>query len=361
MHIKQLDSLRGLASLIVLFGHYSVLFPKIREYFDNTFFALFFNGSVGVSFFFVLSGFVLSIRYFNGKDICFSVFIIKRFFRLYIPYLISFIFAILLYNLLSKNGIPELGNWFNGAWTTPLDFLTFIKHILFIINFDYGQYNPVYWTLVMEMRISIIFLLLVFFFRKYSSFINFLVWGLVVIIVLFFNKSFAFQVDYLNTFSFLLNFILGILLVKHREEIHNFYSNNNIFAKFIFILIMLFLLRYSKEILSYFSIYTTFTYYLLTGIGSSILIIYSLNSEILKNFLLFKIIHFIGKISYSLYLLHAIVLYSFIYLFYGYVNNYFIALLSFVFSIFLSYIFYTYVELKSINIGIKVINKYEYK
>lgn len=355
-HIKELDSLRGLAALIVVADHYKVLYSNFIENIKHTIFALFIDGSAAVSIFFVLSGFVLSIGFFKGQKINFKIFIIKRFFRLYIPYIFSFFFAVILYLLLSKNGIPELGKWFNGAWTTPLSYSNVMDHIIFIKSFNNGIYNPVYWSLVMEMRISIIFLILIYTFQKFSSFFNLVLWGGIIAIMLIINKKLNLSEDYLVTFAFLPNFILGILLVKHHRAINNIYLKQNLFIKFVLILISLILLRYSGGILKLFSIYSTVTYYTLTGIGASILIILAMNNKIIKSFLLLKPIYFIGKISYSIYLVHAIVLYSFIYVYYGHINNYLIALLSFIFTIFISYIFYVYIEVKSIELGRKVVN-----
>jgi peptidoglycan/LPS O-acetylase OafA/YrhL len=177
-HIKELDSLRGIAAVIVMISHYSVLYPTFRQDIHHTPFDLFFSASASVSLFFALSGFVLSISFFNNKkQSIYKQFILKRFFRLYTPYIVSVFIAMLLYTALSSNGISELNSWFNGTWTTPLTLQNFFQHIFFIGSFESGIYNPIYWSLVIEMRVSIIFFILIYTVTNFNIFKNIIIWG----------------------------------------------------------------------------------------------------------------------------------------------------------------------------------------
>jgi peptidoglycan/LPS O-acetylase OafA/YrhL len=83
---KQLDSLRGLAALTVFFGHFwgAKLKMSFFEGLSKTPFSFLLNGGAAVMFFFVLSGFVLSLPFVNGdKPLNLAAFYIKRLLRIY--------------------------------------------------------------------------------------------------------------------------------------------------------------------------------------------------------------------------------------------------------------------------------------
>ena len=69
--IEYLDSVRGLAALCTLIGHWLFTFEDGRALSMQTahFLNLFINGSDAVSLFFVLSGLVLSYKYFKTEDL----------------------------------------------------------------------------------------------------------------------------------------------------------------------------------------------------------------------------------------------------------------------------------------------------
>ncbi len=102
-----LESLRGIAAFIVFLGHFMQGFLPQRYGVDSsaivggnlqeTPFFIFFNGSGWVTFFFVLSGFVLSYRFFQTRDLAkLPGAVIKRWPRLFPIALISTVFSYLM-------------------------------------------------------------------------------------------------------------------------------------------------------------------------------------------------------------------------------------------------------------------------
>jgi peptidoglycan/LPS O-acetylase OafA/YrhL len=103
----KLEALRGIASIIVFFWHFTISFlpdlviPKQGNagIMGTPFFFLL-NGHASVMIFFLLSGFVLTIKYYTHDDL--SVIVsgtIKRYFRLIGPVAITIIFSYLLFVL----------------------------------------------------------------------------------------------------------------------------------------------------------------------------------------------------------------------------------------------------------------------
>ena len=139
----ELDSLRGVAALIVLIGHYLMIFPAYESYryelnspfivylVKETPLRMFFSsGNESVILFFVLSGFVLYVSINNSK-FHYPTYIIKRICRIYIPYLVAIIIAILAKMLISHNNLPFISNWFSKSWTVSDSPAILVRHLSF--------------------------------------------------------------------------------------------------------------------------------------------------------------------------------------------------------------------------------------
>ena len=168
------------------------------------------------------------------------------------------------------------------------------------------------------------------------------------------NKAFSLNADHLTTFNFILNFLIGILLYKNLDFFNIFYKRINRYVLLIIFFISVILFTYATGILNILGmpdIFKRISFYTLTSLASAVFIIFSINSTLFSKLLLLKPLQFMGKISYSLYLVHAIVLFSLIYLLHGLIENYQIALVGFVISILVATIFYTYIERYSIELS----------
>ena len=94
-HIRYLDSARGIASLMVFATHFCDY--KYHGKMIANYLSIIFNGSDAVSFFFVLSGFVLSYKYLVlNKPLDIKKFYVSRFFRLWPAFFVTLIFNRLL-------------------------------------------------------------------------------------------------------------------------------------------------------------------------------------------------------------------------------------------------------------------------
>lgn len=87
---KKLDYLRGFAAVYVLIYHIFSLTNFIPETIQNLFFSF---GQEAVMLFFLLSGFVIYISVHSKPDISFSYYFIRRFRRIYFPFIIALILS----------------------------------------------------------------------------------------------------------------------------------------------------------------------------------------------------------------------------------------------------------------------------
>ena len=79
----QLDAMRGIAAVCVVFHHWRLAFYAGVLHF---WLVPIFSGTQAVMLFFVLSGFVLSLPYLDGKRRPYWPYLIRRFWRIYVPF-----------------------------------------------------------------------------------------------------------------------------------------------------------------------------------------------------------------------------------------------------------------------------------
>lgn len=376
-----LNGLRGLAALIVVFSHYSLsFFPALHTgnpsdvYNSFELFVsasplnVFYNGSFAVFIFFILSGFVLSYKYWSIKNYNINDFlgnILKRYIRLNIPISVSIIlaFSILALGLFYNTHANEITNslgWLKGIYNFPADFFQASKEALYGVIFQGKQnYNSILWTLKYEFFGSVMIYTFMLLFRKTK--LRYIMYPF--IFYFFWN-------------SYYLSFFLGLLLSDlHSKKLMEI--KNKIVVFFLFISAIFFgsfpwreqfgvptsLYGYLKldflMVESYYEFYHT--------LGAFLLLICALNSLYLKKLLSSRICLFLGEISFSLYLLHLLMLCSLSSLLMHFFTIHFSYNLSFgfMFTISLtllfvvSYLYYKFIDLLGIKTASIVVRKFD--
>ena len=348
--IEQLDSLRGLAALAVLFSHipffafsFSDAFYKILELLGFT------SGHKSVMLFFLLSGFVLSLPFLQEKEINYTSYAVKRIFRIYVPYIIAITFAIILSQIFLVQNVGVVRNW-DLLWSTPISIKVILEHILFLGDYYTNAFNGVIWSLIHELRISLVFPFVVLLIKRFK-------WKGIIVICLILtgisviNNIYHFQVSsgyntsYFKTLEYLVLFILGSLIAKHKNILITFFRKSNLFVKWLFLFISLFLFNFSGIFLGYVFQFITVdsissNYSILSDYGIALgcmgIMISAISSIKLERVLLLKPLLFLGKISYSLYLYHLPIILSCIYLFNQMFPLWVISLLAIPLSLFVS-------------------------
>ena len=162
-----LDALRGVAAFLVLTFHcWKIgLFTDLAGWqwtlLQWTPLNLFFSGRPWVILFFVLSGFVLSCSLERAATIDYRGFVLRRLCRVYLPFVASILFSVALYALVRPERVPELGRWFNDlAWNQAPTGRMLAEHLLMTGLEGEHLLNPIMWSLVYELRISLLFPLL---------------------------------------------------------------------------------------------------------------------------------------------------------------------------------------------------------
>ncbi|MGA2323123.1 MAG: acyltransferase [Sedimentisphaerales bacterium] len=357
----ELDSLRGVAAMTVVFHHFLFILPSISDnekafwYFKYTPLHLFWAAHEAVIFFFLLSGFVLSLQFF-GKKVHYSGFFIKRICRIYIPYLAAVTVAVICSQLFYSGHKPTLSIWFNSVWTEKPTLPLIANHLAFITDFHNGAFDPVLWSLVHEMRISLLFPLIIFLVIRFNWKTNvflaclFSMAGMVLHYIAKFK--FHYQADFFMTIHYIAMFIFGALLAKHRVELVQKYQSFSQRGRYSLVLfaipLYLFGWIFQRTILP--SNLGWFPDWIISA-GVAVFIISAIGSDRINRVLLWPPIHFLGKTSYSVYLFHAIILFCLVHSLYATVPIIGIWMIGLVLTILISTASFKYVELPSIAAG----------
>jgi len=301
---KQLDGLRGVAAVTVFFGHYMSI--KIHEPLYSTLYptpiAVLFNGNAAVMFFFVLSGFVLSLPFIdNKKPLSLAEFYLKRFFRIFPAFIFAIIFSVVLKEFVfDKNGMLSFSEWIKASWMWGWNKES-VKEILktFLLigpHFNENFIDQTIWSLIIEMKMSIIL----------PFFIIIAARGGVV-----FNVIFLFVItslSYDHQYWALPIFYLGVLSAKYKWQIISEIRKLNLIYVFAAFLVAIFLYNNAWE-LSHFHMQikspdkiTCSNYFV--AIGSGIIMFIVMAREKLSRILESSFFTFLGNISYSFYLIH---------------------------------------------------------
>ncbi|NVO85210.1 acyltransferase family protein [Hymenobacter terrestris] len=293
--ITYLDSVRGLAAFAVLIYHF--IGWRWAETMEFKLGAMVFNGSDAVSLFFVLSGLVLSWKYFhpdNSQPITgetYRAYIVNRVVRLYVPFLAA-LSLYYLYNhrheplgLIASDLIKNTHHWFEEA---------------VLIRGKHDSYIPA-WTLEVEMAGSVFVPFLALLLRYNRQLFIALMLGLLVL-----GSGFVFWA--------IQHFCLGMLLAYFFHRIERYDTRQAWWHRIRFLLYGLVLVMFSiRHITRMFPIGETGNYWLgmfrldlfhFTGVASALMLAYLINSPQLQRFLNGRVFLFLGRISYSLYLVH---------------------------------------------------------
>lgn len=268
-HVFIIDSLRGVAALMVCFYHFAYANSAFLSD-ENILKSISKYGFLGVEIFFVISGFIICYSlslssYTYSKTLTFFK---KRITRLEPPYLVSILLA------LSLGYLSTLSSYYKGI-PFEIDLLRLFLHIGYLVEFfDKSWLNPVYWTLAIEFQF---YILIALFFpliekKRLISRIGII---LISLISLFISNE-SLVIHYLPFF------VIGIYT-------YYYYQAKISFTEFISTLsLMAVVIFYKFE-----------WYYILASIIPSLLIL-------LYPLMKLKVLTYIGSISYSLYLIHTI-------------------------------------------------------
>ncbi|TAF45005.1 MAG: acyltransferase [Sphingobacteriales bacterium] len=299
MRIQQLTFTRFIASISIVFYHYGInIFPFNFEFFNT----IIKKANIGVSFFFILSGFVMIVAYNSKIDINFADFIKRRLARIYPIYAFSIILLLFYFIIIQL---------FFKTEASEIDFKGLILNT-FLIQSWYPKYalsfNTPGWSLSVEMFFYTSFpLLYTYLYKRYSlKIITFSIILIYIIsqvllhILLFSNFNHINSIDRHNLlFYFPLmhfnEFLIGNLTGMIFINLKNF-KNKNYDLLIIGLLILLIILLKITTVVNFHN-------GMLAIIFVPLILFISGNNGVLTKLFSLKPLVFLGEISFGMYIL----------------------------------------------------------
>jgi len=307
--IEYLDSVRGIASIFVVFSHLSLVYfiylhnfdaslipasNYVQELVHNSPFGFFYSGSSAVYVFFIMSGIVLSISADKNKN-SFFVNSVSRYLRLSIPATASCLFAFIIYYVVNQFGVEKEVNFINASINR--ESINFISAfwggaVNSIFNLKSGNpYNPVLWTMSIEFYCSLLVYL------SYKTKKPLLAMFIFIVPLL----AFGFQ-PLLGGLCFYIGMIIKEFILTLKIK----------YIGVAFIIFGLYLVGAHNTSVSYnlfFMIIGDKTYTALNFFGAVFIILGIVMSEVSQRLLSKPILYKLGHISFPLYLTHWCVIF----------------------------------------------------
>ena len=296
-YYKSFDGWRGILALLICIAHL-----KINGHLYQSFIIV--ETYVYVQFFFVLSGFIMCLIYYDklSNTDTLKFFIIKRFSRLYPVHIMLIIFLVIL-ELMFISMIKEYTLYSRDPFTENKSIYSLVTNIFFLQGMGFHErytWNTVSHPVSVEFYTCLLFGILCYYFKKYLNQI-----ALVFVII---SSYFLYaKYDSLSNFHLLFRsicgFFAGVLCFKIFGILKNKFSNINsikiwTFLEVLSILFLSILVGIEKSNLS--SVYLT--------IGIIIpIVVFGFEKGLVSKFLMARFFNFLGKIAYSLYMTHGIV------------------------------------------------------
>ena len=302
-HFTSLDSLRGFAALFVVFLH---------SYWNHDFYFLNFirNSYLFVDLFFILSGFVIIYNYHDkllDDSISIKQFILKRFYRLW-PLHFSILLVFLFLEFAKFIFFTHFGISGTNIPFSENNGIAFFANLFFLQSFNTFQdatFNGPSWSISVEFFTYIFFAVSIIMFKNKINLYKY--FSLIVIIIS--SYFLYFKIGHLSVthdFGFircLFGFFSGIIIFYLYNSSLNSYSrikNINYFTWTIIELFIIFFLIYSlswKDEVNRLD-FISFALFFIT------IYIFIFSKGFVSKLLNYRLFTYLGKISFSIYMVH---------------------------------------------------------
>ncbi len=271
------QSLKAISAIIVLFSHISqrtdggVIFPYLVK-----------TGNLAVAIFFFISGYGLIIQFINKKEAYLNNFLKLRLLKIIVPYIVANLVFLVVVNCIGiKTTIWDIViGFFDGNLVLPFSWYVILIIILYILFYIIAKNSKTYLRLLTYMLISQLVICSILYFRDYG------IWW----------------------YSSCLTFTLGICWGVYKESINKIIKSRYYLLEMV-IFTFFILSFFSTKILSIIGIKDISTIFIaIFNQISSILFCIFIVMLLLKFKIKNKILSFLSKISFEVYLFQGVMM-----------------------------------------------------
>jgi peptidoglycan/LPS O-acetylase OafA/YrhL len=327
--LPEVDGLRGLAAATVVLHHSLTVLQPVHD--DTRAQGLTALNALKYSpldvlvvgtqlpfLFFLISGFVLGIPFVNGRAPGFFRFLVKRVTRVWPAYAAACFLAFLAATVIGGKAIPSLSRWTAGVWQGPVTGGTVGQHLTLVTNFQTRGFDPVIWSLVHEMRVSLVFPVLaalVLWQRRWWLAVAASI--AVAYVAIRVMPAGSGMTSYLRTAAYLQFFVSGIVLARYRTVVIDRVRSSTAASRVVLAAGSLLLYTSPWWLPNVAGARGRFVDLEAVLLGAMGFLVLAISAPWAGAVLRTRPVQYLGRISYSLYLVHAIVLLALLHLFYG--------------------------------------------
>ena len=296
---KELDGIRAIAAILVMFLHFFELTPDMGNKIVNTLKHLAAFGQTGVTLFFVLSGFLITRILLSTKKNTnyFKNFYIRRSLRIFPLYYMYLIIVFIIVPFFTHSLVPPKDSWYYWIYLQN-----------FAITFNWPHSEPThFWSLAVEEHFYLFWPVLIYYLnvkRIIQAIAIIIIFSLICRILLLNHGYEVFYFTFTNMDALAIGSVLAIL------EIRNKLNNRNAGFYFFMFLALFIPAVFLGIFISGQKLYIAQLLKLpVIAVSYFFLIIYVIKcskNNILKRILSARPLAYLGKISYGLYVFHPI-------------------------------------------------------
>jgi peptidoglycan/LPS O-acetylase OafA/YrhL len=296
--VAKLDSVRGIAALMVVIGHCGGFsFFGLADSPSFRWLAILWDGESAVVMFFLLSGYVLSLQLGSPAPPNFWQYLVRRVLRIWPAFAVTVVLAWLVFVTL---GIPVDAGHHHGAPRIP-GWHDLVSNLLMIGN-EYAIDPPV-WSLYVEMRLSVVFPLFFLLTKRVSA-----IWALLLSLMLSIVLSRAvhwplpeFVLSLASTSRYIVLFVVGAVLAQAGNPVEKAFVGMGAILRYALLALALTCLLYRfVEINGQMLPLAGYIRWL----GTTLLFLFCLYWKPMEPVLNKKMLLFLGRVSYGVYLTH---------------------------------------------------------
>jgi peptidoglycan/LPS O-acetylase OafA/YrhL len=347
--LRFLDSIRGIAAFMVLCGHINYTIMSSTSWLEAAPFRFLKAFVFAVIVFFLLSGFVLALQV-SHKQIGYANFIVRRTFRLFPAFIFSVTASYLIYVLWRPEPMPSLGAWFNEvSWPRGITFQSYLGQLS--LNGSTPLLSQA-WSLVIEWHVSLVFPLLAMAFKKSPKLVLLIslavAWYLSGEGAWLASPSSGSIRPFAEAAFYGWFFVAGMALFYWRADVIYWLERLP--------LLRLALFGYCIYFLCFRAQTSGYPASLHCGFVAAMLVAVAMADRKVQTFLELAPFQYLGRISYSLYLIHMIWIGLLFRMFSG-LEPLFIALCVVFFSILSADLMNRWIEIPAIRLGRTIANR----
>jgi peptidoglycan/LPS O-acetylase OafA/YrhL len=355
--LTQLDGLRGIAALIVVIFHLSLIAQPFLDtnstgdawwWISETPLRLATDGTQAVLLFFVLSGLVVALPALR-KGFSWRKYFASRFLRLYIPAWGALVLAsVLIFCIPRVSGNVTANYWLSNTNAKSIQWLTFLQDatLMKVGNAADNVLWSLRWEIIFSALLPLFVLAAVLLRRSWVAF------GLAAAACIAMTIG---DPVHANGFFYLPIFFVGTLMASRLEEIQAWSQRRSrrfwggALAASLFFMV-------ASQVFSFAAPPSSFVgglLWSLVGLGAAGIILCAIGFEPVRVFLNTRISQFLGKISFSLYLIHVPIIATLAFML-GDAQWWLVGIIGLPLSLGAATVFHHFVEVPSMNLAHRV-------